>query len=73
MQQNNQESFKPDNSGSPQVDSLIREHRMLDDKVSELAEKSYLTPDQLFELAQMKKEKLRLKDRITGLSPTDPA
>ncbi len=48
----------------PEVDSLLREHRTLDHQVSNLTSKSYLTPDEDMELRRLKKEKLRLKDRI---------
>ncbi len=48
----------------PEVDSLLREHRTLDNQVSNLTSKSYLTPDEDMELRRLKKEKLRLKDRI---------
>ena len=50
------------------VDSLVQEHRMLDDKVSELSDRSFLTSDDHMELARLKKEKLRIKDRIAQLS-----
>lgn len=48
----------------PEVDSLLREHRTLDNQVSNLTSKSYLTPDEEMELHRLKKEKLKLKDRI---------
>ena len=67
MDGNNQElSTTVQEAGS--VDSLVREHRTLDDKVSELSERSFLTSEDHMELARLKKEKLRIKDRIAQLS-----
>lgn len=50
------------------VDSLIREHRMLDEKVTELSERSFLTPEDNLEMARLKKEKLKVKDKISEMS-----
>lgn len=50
------------------MDSLVREHRTLDDKVTELAGRSFLTPEDDVELARLKKEKLRVKDQIAQMS-----
>ena len=67
MDLNNQElSENVQEAGS--VDSLIREHRMLDEKVRELTDRSFLTPEDHTELARLKKEKLRVKDQIAELS-----
>ncbi len=50
------------------VDFLVREHRTLDDKVTELSGRSFLTSEDHMELARLKKEKLRIKDRIAEIS-----
>ena len=50
------------------IDALIREHRTLDEKVSELSERSFLTEEDHMHLARLKKEKLRVKDRIAVMS-----
>ena len=50
------------------VDSLIREHRMLDEKATELSDRAFLTPEDHSELARLKKEKLRVKDKIAEMS-----
>lgn len=50
------------------MDALVREHRMLDEKVTELSGRSFLTPEDNVELARLKKEKLRVKDQIAGMS-----
>ncbi len=49
------------------IDSLMHEHRTLDAQVSELANKSHLTPEEDLELHRLKKEKLRLKDKIEAV------
>jgi uncharacterized protein YdcH (DUF465 family) len=67
MDLNNQETG--DNAQeADSVDSLIREHRTLDEKVTELSGRSYLTPEDDMELARLKKEKLRIKDKIAEMS-----
>ena len=50
------------------MDSLVQEHRTLDDMVSELTGRSFLTEEDNVELARLKKEKLRVKDQIAQLS-----
>ena len=50
------------------VDSLTREHRILDDQATELSERAFLTPEDNMELARLKKEKLRIKDKISQLT-----
>ncbi len=63
MEQHSQE-LETLRKNDPEVDSLLREHRSLDDQVGNLTSKSYLTPDEDMELRRLKKEKLRLKDRL---------
>ena len=58
------EAMRKDN---PQVDLLLREHRTLDDQVGELANKSFLTTEEEVELHRLKKEKLKLKDKIEDI------
>lgn len=48
----------------PEVDSLLHEHRSLDLQVSDLTNKSFLTSEEDMNLHRLKKEKLKLKDRI---------
>lgn len=50
------------------IDALIQEHRTLDEKVSELSERAFLTEEDHMNLARLKKEKLRVKDRIAVMS-----
>ena len=55
----------------PEVEFLIQEHRALDKKVSDLFCKSFLTPEEDAELLRLKKEKLRLKDRLEAMIHQD--
>ena len=46
---------------------LYREHRELDDRLSELNKKHYLNQDDELEMSRMKKEKLHKKDKIAEM------
>lgn len=48
------------------MESLVQQHRTLDEKVTELSGRSYLTPEDDAELARLKREKLHIKDQIAG-------
>lgn len=48
----------------PEVDSLLQVHRTLDEQVLALSERSHLTAEETLELVRLKKEKLRIKDRL---------
>ncbi len=50
------------------IDSLMTQHRSLDENVTTLVNKSYLTPEEDLELHRLKKEKLRLKDKIEAVT-----
>jgi hypothetical protein len=67
MDQHVQEQLEALRKIDPEVDSLLREHRTLDEQVSDLTSKSYLTPEEDLELHRLKKEKLRLKDKIEAV------
>ncbi len=67
MDANNQE-LGATAQGVVSMDSLVQEHRTLDEKVSELSGRPFLTPEDDTELARLKKEKLRIKDQIAELS-----
>ncbi|MCP4398025.1 MAG: YdcH family protein [bacterium] len=43
---------------------IYRKHRELDEKVTELEELHYLTPEEEIQEKKMKKDKLRLKDQM---------
>lgn len=67
MDANNQELGAPAQE-VVSMDALVQEHRTLDEKVSKLSGRSFLSPEDDMELARLKKEKLRLKDLISELS-----
>lgn len=46
---------------------IYQEHRDLDNQLSELNKKSYLTPEEEIEIQRIKKEKLYKKDKIAEL------
>ena len=51
----------------PEVDSLMEAHRVLDSQVAALVERSHLTPEENLNLVRLKKEKLRIRDRLESL------
>lgn len=67
MEQNDREKYESEQN-TMDMDTLVAEHRKLDEQVSTLAEQHFLSPEQTLELTRLKKEKLRIKDRIAGLS-----
>lgn len=64
MDRHVQEQLESLRKSDPEVDALVREHRTLDEQVTDLASKAFLTPEEDVELHRLKKEKLRLRDRI---------
>jgi uncharacterized protein YdcH (DUF465 family) len=46
---------------------LVSEHQALDDRIRQLANLSFLTDQQQYEEASLKKKKLALKDRIAAM------
>jgi len=58
------EVLKKDNE---QFRRLYQEHRTLDNQISELNKKSYLTADEEVEKKRIQKEKLHKKDMIAEL------
>ncbi len=63
-----QEQTDPRNNSEKDIGSLMNQHRSLDEQVTNLATKSYLTPEEDLELHRLKKEKLRLKDKIEAVT-----
>ena len=64
MDQRQLDELKAAGNTNPEIETLLREHRTLDEKVADLSERPFLSPDQRLELSRLKKEKLRVKDRI---------
>ncbi|HEX6764612.1 MAG TPA: YdcH family protein, partial [Polyangiaceae bacterium] len=54
------------------LSNLESRHRDLDDAVSRLDRRAYLTPTEQRTVAELKKEKLLTKDRIVKLRSTPP-
>ncbi|HKI99877.1 MAG TPA: DUF465 domain-containing protein [bacterium] len=67
MDQHIQEQLEALGKTDPEIASLIREHRALDEQVTHLSEKTHLTPEEDIELHRLKKEKLLLKDRLEAV------
>lgn len=49
------------------LEELERHHRSLDSEVNRLERRVYLTSGEQQQVAELKKEKLRTRDRIEGL------
>ncbi len=54
-------------SGTERLSATETQHRTLDMRVQELGKRSHLTPAEQVEVAELKKEKLKLKDEIQAL------
>ena len=67
MDQQQNQSVEQISTEAPTLDTLHKEHRDLDQLVSDLTNKSHLTPEEDLELHRLKKEKLKLKDQIEML------
>ena len=55
--------------GDNQGEKLQTAHSMLDRRVRELDRRAFLTPAEQHELAQLKKQKLVIKDQIRASQP----
>jgi hypothetical protein len=53
--------------GVVSIDSLVAEHRALDERVREMGRRAYLSPTEELEMQRLKKRKLAAKDLITDL------
>jgi len=49
-------------------DALLQQHQAYERRLEELNKKSWLTPNEELEAKQIKKMKLRIKDRLAQLS-----
>lgn len=47
--------------------TIEAKHRLLDERVAELARRGFLTPDEQRQIHLMKRQKLRAKDEIASL------
>jgi uncharacterized protein YdcH (DUF465 family) len=62
------ESEQPGAGAGAEVERLRARHDEIEKRLSELERHLSLTPDEQVERSQLKKEKLRAKDRIAWLS-----
>ncbi len=46
---------------------IYKKHRDLDDRITELEERRYLTPEEEIQEKKLKKDKLRLKDKMAEM------
>lgn len=54
-------------SKDPVLHQLVTEHRALDDRIGQFAERPYLSPTEEVEIRVLKKEKLLLRDQIQAI------
>jgi uncharacterized protein YdcH (DUF465 family) len=54
-------------SGNDRLQAAESLHRTLDTRIQELAQRAHLTPAEQVEVAELKKQKLKLKDEIQAL------
>ncbi len=54
-------------SGDSRLSAAETLHRTLDSRIQELARRAYLTPNEQIEVADLKKQKLKLKDEIQAM------
>jgi len=59
-------------SGTDRLSAAETLHRTLDARIQELARRAYLTPAEQVEVADLKKQKLKLKDEIQALRAESP-
>lgn len=48
----------------PELDTLVKAHRAFEDQLDEMKRRRYLSDQERLEMARIKKQKLRGKDRI---------
>jgi uncharacterized protein YdcH (DUF465 family) len=56
-----------ESSGADRLSAAESLHKTLDTRLQELARRAHLTPSEQLELADIKKQKLKLKDEIHAL------
>jgi uncharacterized protein YdcH (DUF465 family) len=54
-------------TASDRLSRLVQKHRELDDQVTQLERRAYLTPDERRMVTELKKRKLHAKDEIFAL------
>ncbi|WP_028841422.1 DUF465 domain-containing protein [Thermodesulfobacterium hveragerdense] len=55
----------------PEISELLEKHQEMENKVAELSQKAYLTPEEEVKLKELKKEKLYIKEKIYKIIKTN--
>ncbi|WP_168194232.1 DUF465 domain-containing protein [Thermodesulfobacterium sp. TA1] len=55
----------------PEINDLFEKHQKLENKVDELSQKAYLTPEEEIKLKELKREKLYIKEKIYKIIKTN--
>ena len=63
----NREVVKKFSEKYPDVKELFEKHQFLENEVTQLSQKNYLTPEEEIKVKQLKKEKLYIKEQIYKL------
>lgn len=51
----------------PDIEELFKRHQLLENEVTQISQKSYLTPEEEIKVKKLKKEKLYIKEQIYKL------
>ncbi|MDF2954195.1 MAG: hypothetical protein OD816_001440 [Thermodesulfobacterium sp.] len=63
----NREVVKKFSEKYPDVKELFEKHQFLENEVTQISQKNYLTPKEEIKVKQLKKEKLYIKEQIYKL------
>jgi len=63
----NREVVKKFSEKYPDVKELFERHQFLENEVTQISQKNYLTPEEEIKVKQLKKEKLYIKEQIYKL------
>ena len=63
----NREVVKKFSEKYPDVKELFEKHQFLENEVTQISQKNYLTPQEEIKVKQLKKEKLYIKEQIYKL------
>ncbi|MCD6548559.1 MAG: YdcH family protein [Thermodesulfobacterium sp.] len=63
----NREVVKKFSEKYPDVKELFEKHQFLENEVTQISQKNYLTPEEEIKVKQLKKEKLYIKEQIYKL------
>jgi len=63
----NREVVKKFSEKYPDIKELFEKHQFLENEVTQISQKNYLTPEEEIKVKQLKKEKLYIKEQIYKL------